>query len=465
MVWNLPSRSAMIIEMNELITPEDMYRADSTAIRNGRPIEQLINAAGRAVGEEILRRFGARRVVVLAGPGNKGRDGKAAALFLKDCGWQVRVSDDIGDAELIIDAMFGAGLNRDFSSSLSEKINGAGVPVIAIDIPSGIDGLTGQVRGAAVKADLTVTFFRKKPGHVLMPGRAYCGEVVLADIGMGEIELDGLTILQRENSRPVLPRFGAAAYKFSKGHAVVVSGGALQTGASRLSAMAALKIGAGLVTVAGKADALKIHASHVCAVMLVEAKDAKSLSKLLKDKRKNAVCIGPAAGVGQGTRSAVKVVLASDVACVLDADALTSYAARPGELFSMIAKQGTGPVVLTPHEGEFAKLFPGILNSSKVERARQAAMLSGAVVLLKGADTVIAHPDGRAVVNTNAPPALATAGSGDVLAGIITGLLAQGMDGFKAACAGAWLHGEAANLIDRDHLTAEDLVLVLGQVS
>ncbi len=455
----------MLLAMNEIITPDDMYRADAAAIRQGRMIEQLIDAAGRAVAEEILRRYGARKVVVLAGPGNKGRDGKAAALFLQACGWQVRVGGDIGDAELIIDAMFGAGLNRDFSSALAEQINGAGVPIVAIDVPSGIDGLTGQMRGAAVKADLTVTFFRKKPAHVLMPGRAYCGEVVLADIGLGEDLLYDLAIRQWENVKPVLPRFGAAAYKFSKGHAVVVSGGALQTGASRLCATAALKIGAGLVSLVGKSDALKVQAAHVTAIMLAEVKDAKSLADLMKDKRRNAVCIGPAAGIGAGTVANVKAVLASGAACVLDADALTSFSSKPQSLFAMVAKDKNRPVVLTPHEGEFARLFPGISNPSKIERARQAAAESGAVVLLKGADTVVAHPDGRAVVNTNAPPALATAGSGDVLAGIITGLVAQDMEGFAAACAGAWLHGEAANLIGQDRVTAEDLVSVLGQVS
>jgi hydroxyethylthiazole kinase-like uncharacterized protein yjeF len=465
MVWNFFACSAMLVAMNELITPEDMYQADAIAIQHGRSIENLIEAAGRAVAEEILRRYGARRVVVLAGPGNKGRDGKAAAAFLQACGWPVRVSDDIGDAALIIDALFGAGLNRDFSSTLADKINGAGVPIVAIDVPSGIDGLTGQVRGAAVKADLTVTFFRKKPAHVLLPGKVHCGEVVLADIGIDESVLSDLAIRQWENTKPVLPRFDAAAYKFSKGHAVVVSGGALQTGASRLCASAALKIGAGLVTIVGRSGALKVQATHLTAVMLVEVMDVKSLANLLKDKRINAICIGPAASVGAKTVANVKAMLASGAACVLDADALTSFSAKPQNLFAMIAKDKSRPVVLTPHEGEFARLFPGISNPSKIERARQAAAESGAVVLLKGADTVVAHPDGRAVVNTNAPPALATAGSGDVLAGIITGLLAQGMDGFAAACAGAWLHGEAANVIGRKHLTAEDLVYVLGQVS
>lgn len=456
----------MLLAMNELITLEDMYRADAAAGQRGISVEQLIANAGQAVAEEILRRFGARKVVVLAGPGNKGRDGKAAAAVLRGCGWTVRVSDDeIGDAELIVDALFGAGLNRDFPKALADKINGAGIPVVSIDVPSGVDGLTGQIRGSAVKADLTVTFFRKKPAHLLLPGRTQCGEVVLADIGIPSDVLDSLAIRLWENAKPVLPCFGASTYKFSKGHAVVVSGAVLASGASRLTALAALKIGAGLVTLVGKADALKVQASHVTAIMLSEVTDAKSLASLLKDKRKNVICIGPGAGTGARTIANVKAVFASGAACVLDADALTSFAAKPNELFGLIAKNKNRSVVLTPHEGEFVKLFPDITAPSKIERARQAAAVSGAVVLLKGADTVIAHHDGWAKVNSNAPPSLATAGSGDVLAGIITGLLAQGMDGFDAACAGAWLHGEAGNLVGQGNLTAEDLVAVLGQVS
>jgi hydroxyethylthiazole kinase-like uncharacterized protein yjeF len=455
----------MLAVMNELITPDDMYRADAAAVAAGASLEQLIANAGRAVAEEILRRFGARKTVVLAGPGNKGRDGKAAAAFLQSCGWPVRVSDEIGDAALIIDALFGAGLNRDFPGSLAAEINGSGLPVVSIDVPSGVDGLTGQIRGAAVKADLTVTFFRKKPAHVLLPGRMQCGEVVLADIGIEGEVLAPLAIRQWENAKPELLRFGASSYKFTKGHAVIMSGGPFASGASRLAATAALKIGAGLVTLAGKSDALKVHASHVTAVMLADVKDSKALVSLLKDKRKNAVCIGPGAGVGTATRSHVKACLGSGAACVLDADTLTSFAAKPDELFQLIAKDPARPVVMTPHEGEFGRLFPDIHNSSKIERARAAAARSGAVVLLKGADTVIAHPDGRAKVNTNAPSSLATAGSGDVLAGIITGLLAQGLGSFDAACAGAWLHGGAGNLVNQTHLTAEDLISVLGQFS
>ena len=454
--------------MQELISPEDMYRIDALAVAGGLSIEHLINAAGKAVAEEILSRYGARKTVVLAGPGNKGRDGKATAAFLMACGWDVRVTDEsgeIGDAELIVDALFGAGLNRDFPHELAGKINGAGLPVIAIDVPSGIDGLTAQIRGAAVKADVTVTFFRKKPAHVLLPGRAQCGDVVLADIGISGEVLRDVRVRQWENSKPMLPHFGASAYKFTKGHGVVLSGGPLSTGASRLAALAALKTGAGLVTLAGRGDALRTQASHVTAVMLAEAKDWKGFASLLKDKRKNAICIGPGAGVGPSTKAHVKAALACGAGCVLDADALTSFASKPTELFDLISKNATRAVVMTPHEGEFARLFGDINDASKIERARKASQRSGAIVLLKGADTVIAHPDGRAVVNTHASPSLATAGSGDVLAGILTGLLAQGMEGFAATCAAAWLHGEAAYRVGSTNLTAEDLVAVLGQLS
>ena len=270
-------------------------------------------------------------------------------------GWPVSVSDDINGAELIIDALYGAGLNRDFPADLANKINSAGVPIISIDVPSGLDGLTGHPRGASVKADLTITFFRKKPGHLLLPGRALCGEVVVADIGIPEI---GARRNPSRNSGKtpnlVLPAFGASTHKYSRGHAVIVSGGKLNTGASRLAAQAALKIGAGLVTIAGHEDELLIHAAHTTAIMLAKTDNALALGMLLNDKRKNAVCIGPAAGVGSKTCAKVRAVLASGAATVLDADALTSFAQAPDELFEAIAEFPERPVVITPHEGEFA---------------------------------------------------------------------------------------------------------------
>ena len=451
--------------MIELLTPAQMYQADALAIASGVTELALIENVGRAVAEEITRRYGARKTIVLCGPGNNGADGKIAARYLKQWGWPVSVSDDITGAELIIDALYGAGLNRDFPTDLANKINSAGVPIVAIDVPSGLDGLTGQPRGLCVEADLTITFFRKKPGHLLLPGRMMCGEVVVADIGIPETSLRELKIRLWENSKPDLMRFTMASHKYHRGHAVIVSGPRVNTGASRLAAQAALKIGAGLVTIAGQEEELLIHATHTTAVMLAQTDNALALGVLLNDKRKNAVCIGPAAGVGSATAANVRAVLASGAATVLDADALASFAQNPDELFAAIAERPEREVIITPHEGEFKRLFSDLTNvlQAKHERAITAANRSGAIVILKGADTVIASPDGRAVINSNAPPSLATAGSGDVLAGLATGLLAQGMPAFQAACAAVWLHGDAANRHGPNGLTAETLLASIGR--
>ena len=442
-----------------------MYSADELAVRAGISVEALIENAGRAVAEEIVRRYGARRTVVLCGPGNNGKDGHVAARCLKEWGWPVSVTGDISGAELIIDAIYGAGLNRDFPADLADKINCAGIPIVSIDVPSGLDGLTGQPRCASVKADLTITFFRKKPGHLLLPGRALCGEVVVADIGIPESVLAKIRPQLWKNTKPVLPALGAIAHKYSRGHAVIVSGGKLNTGASRLAADAAQKVGAGLVTIAGHEDELLIHAAHTTAIMLAKTDNALALGMLLNDKRKNAVCIGPAAGVGSETCAKVRAVLACGAATVLDADALTSFAPALDELFEAIAEFPKRPVVITPHEGEFARLFKHLSNVSqaKHERAVTAANRSGAIVILKGADTIIASPDGRVAINANAPPSLATAGSGDVLAGLVTGLLAQGMPAFEAACAAVWLHGDAANRHGAPLLKAESLLGYIGK--
>jgi hydroxyethylthiazole kinase-like uncharacterized protein yjeF len=446
--------------MIELLTPAQMYQADALAIALGMTELALIENAGRAVAEEITRRYGARKTVVLCGPGNNGKDGKVAARYLKDWGWPVTVSDDITEAELIIDALYGAGLNRDFPIKLANKIESVGVPIVSIDVPTGLDGLTGHPRGACIKADLTITFFRKKPGHLLLPGRMLCGDVVVADIGIPETVLKELKIRLWENSKPNLMRFTMASHKYHRGHAVIVSGPRFNTGASRLAAQAALKIGAGLVTIAGHEDELLIHAAHTTAIMLAQTDNALALGMLLNDRRKNAVCIGPAAGVGSATAANARAVLASGAVAVLDADALSSFAQNPDELFAAIADRPDRPVIITPHEGEFASLFKDLSNvpQAKHERAITAANRSGAVVILKGADTVIASPDGRAAINSNAPPSLATAGSGDVLAGLATGLLAQGMPAFEAACAAVWLHGDAANRHGARPLTAETLL-------
>ena len=467
---------------HELLTPAEMYRADALAVAAGTALLALMERAGRSVAEEIVRRYGARPTLVLCGPGNNGGDGFVVARILKGWGWPVRLAllgardrlsgdaaamaaawkgpvEQVGTMEgagLIIDALFGAGLSKEFPPELAAAISAAGCPVVAVDVPSGLDGLTGRPRGASVRADVTVTFFRRKPGHVLMPGRELCGEVALADIGIPDSVLEEIRPRDSINCEIRPPAPAAEGHKYSRGHAVIVSGGPLHTGASRLAAEAALRSGAGLVTISGSRQALAVHAAQLSAIMLSDA----GLAELLADRRKNAVCIGPAAGVEAGTRAKVATVLSSGAAAVLDADALTAFAADGERLFRLVALGQARPVVMTPHAGEFGRIFKGLgeQDESKIELARKAARHSGAVVVLKGADTVIAAPDGRARVNVNAPPWLATAGSGDVLAGMVTALLAQGMAGFEAACAAVWLHGDAANRHGPRGLTAETLI-------
>jgi ADP-dependent NAD(P)H-hydrate dehydratase / NAD(P)H-hydrate epimerase len=476
-----------------LLRPDEMATADRLAIAAGVASLDLMENAGRAVAEAVLERWTLRPVVVLAGPGNNGGDGFVAARHLGQAGWPVRVAlagrrESLkGDAavmaerwtgevtpagpevlqghDLVIDALFGAGLSRPVAGPLGDLVaalNAAGAPVVAVDIPSGIDGASGQVRGHAVAAALTVTFFRKKPGHLLMPGRDHCGETLLADIGipphvLGDIDprlFENLPALWRAG----LPLRQSASHKYTHGHAVAVSGGAWNTGAARLAAMAALRAGAGLVTVASPSAALPVNAAHLTAIMLVEADDGAELARLLEDRRKTAVLIGPAAGLSGATRAKVRACLASGAAVVLDADALTVFADHPGELVEAIAEHPDRPVVMTPHEGEFSRFFSylGELPESKVERALKAAQAVNAVVLLKGPDTVVASPDGRAAISANAPAWLATAGTGDVLAGIVLGLLAQGMAAFEASGAAVWMHGEAAREFGPG-LIAEDL--------
>jgi ADP-dependent NAD(P)H-hydrate dehydratase / NAD(P)H-hydrate epimerase len=476
-----------------LLRPDEMGRADRLAVAAGVASIDLMENAGQAVARAVMERWGPRAAVVLAGPGNNGGDGFVAARLLAEAGWPVRVAlvgarealkgdaavmaarwegsvlparpDVLQGADMAIDAVFGAGLSRDIEGPVADLVaalNACGSPVAAVDVPSGVDGATGAVRGCAVRADLTVTFFRRKPGHLLMPGREHCGNTVLADIGIPARVLDEIAPQTHENAPPLwraaMPVRGAGGHKYSYGHAVAVSGGPWNTGAARLAAMGALRAGAGLVTMASPSAALPVNAAHLTAIMLAEADEAASLARLLEDRRKTAVLIGPAAGVTGETRAKVRACLASGAAVVLDADALSVFADQPQDLVEAIAEHPERPVVMTPHEGEFARVFGwlGEMPASRCDRARTAARTVNAVVLLKGPDTVVAAPDGRAAIAGNAPPWLATAGTGDVLAGMVLGLLAQRMGGFEAACAAVWLHGEAA----RDFgpgLIAEDL--------
>jgi NAD(P)H-hydrate epimerase len=349
----------------------------------------------------------------------------------------------IDEAELVIDAVFGAGLNRPLDSQVIDTLSFAtrrGVPILAVDIPSGVTGDGGEDWGAAASV-CTVTFVRKKPGHLLLPGRDLCGDVVVADIGIPQAVLSSLAMDTWENApalwRDRLPQLQAAANKYSRGHALLY-GGYPVTGAARMAARAAARIGAGLTTIAVPEEGFSIYASALTSIMVQPLVKEHDFAQLLQDRRYTGFSIGPGAGVNDATRARALAMLATGKPTVIDADAISVFAARTDELFQAIR----GPCVITPHEGEFKRLFEN--SGDKLSRARRAARSSGAVVVLKGADTVIAAPDGRAIINSNAPATLATAGSGDVLGGLILGLLTQGMDAFLAAAAAVWVHGAAA---------------------
>ena len=470
----------------ELLSVDEMYRADRAAVAAGVPGTTLMENAGRAVAQAVQTRFPRGRVAVLCGPGNNGGDGFVAARHLRQAGWTVRLAllggrdklkgdaahhaglwdgeveplspEVVADADVAVDALFGAGLSRPLEGqprAAALELRARAVPTVAVDVPSGITGDDGQVLGEdAVRAAVTVTFFRKKPGHLLLPGADHAGELVLADIGIPDRVLGEIHPRTFEND-PFLWAAGwpwrtRGGHKYRYGHALVL-GGATTTGAARLGCRAALRVGAGLVSVAAPASALPIYAADMPSLITVPLEPGDAPDELLADARKNALLLGPGAGVTEETRARAEALLDTGRGVVLDADALSVFAGEPAE----IAGRVRGPTVLTPHEGEFARLFPD-LEGDKLARARQAAYAVGATVLLKGADTVIAAPDGRAAINANAPPELATAGAGDVLSGLIVGLLAQGLGGFEAACAGAWLHGAAAQGFGPG-LIAEDL--------
>jgi len=487
--------------MIELLTPAEMGKADRLTIEGGTAGIALMEKAGRAVAAAVAARHPpGTSVVVVAGPGNNGGDGFVAARLLAERGDRVRVllAGDAGKlkgdaaeaarrwtgttaaaepgavagAGVVIDALFGAGLDRPVTGlprALIEAMNASGAPVVAVDLPSGINGATGQVMGVAVQAAETVTFFRRKPGHLLLPGRLHCGPVQVADIGIGDDVLGQVRPDTFVNAPDLwgrqfpVPRVDG--HKYGRGHAVVVSGGVSHTGAARLAARGALRAGAGLVTIASPREALAVNAAASLAVMVRPVDGAAELATSLADRRLNAVVLGPGGGVGETMRDMVKAALGGERAVVLDADALTSFAEEPERLRRDIA--GRPATLLTPHEGEFLRLFrsvPEISESdSKLEKTRRAARHMGAIVLLKGPDTVVAAPDGRAAIADNAPPWLATAGSGDVLAGLAAGLLAQGMPAFQAAAAAVWLHGEAAHEAGPG-LISEDLPEALPRV-
>ena len=465
-----------------LLDLRQMKEVDRLAVAAGTPAVELMENAGNAVAREIQQRWSARPSIVLCGPGNNGGDGFVTARKLAEAGWPVRIAlldsrerltgeagrhaqrwrgtvepltpGVLDGAELVVDAIFGAGLSRALAGPAAETLAAAAkrLPIVAIDLPSGLMGDTGEALGA-VAAVLTVTFFLKKPGHLLLPGRPLCGEVVVADIGIPSTVLEQTFPNTFENDPRLwmsdLPLTREDGNKYSRGHALI-SGGYPVTGAARMAARAAARAGAGLTTIAVPRVALPIYAAALTSVMVRPLEAPADFDRLLDDPRFSALLIGPGAGTGEETRGRVLAMLGSGRPTLLDADAITAFQSDPAALDRAIR----GPCVLTPHDGEFRRLFDP--SGDKLTRTRAAARRSGAAIVLKGSDTVIAAPDGRAIINSNAPPTLATAGSGDVLSGIVLGLLAQAMDPFLAAAAAVWLHGAAAAEFGPG-LIAEDL--------
>jgi len=494
--------------MLEVLTPTEMAEADRRAAAAGpHDGTALMQRAGGAVASVVMSRFpAATSVAVLCGPGNNGGDGYVAAESLRTAGVSVRVfaegtpreASDAATAAsrsdvpvlpladfkpsadmVVVDALYGAGLARDVSDHVRAAIAAcrqAKCAVVAVDLPSGVSGDSGKVLGAAFDAALTITFVRKKPGHLLQPGRRHCGEVLVADIGMPEDVVASLGVTCRENLPALwqarLPWPSLDAHKYSRGHVAVFGGNATATGAARLAAMAAARAGAGAVTLLSPAGALAVNAMHITSIMLRRRDEIDDTLAFMAARKVSAVVYGP--GLDQDATTAATLVdllgrVSAPTGVVVDASALTAVAVEPQPFFKAVSAHSiSSSLVLTPHEGEFARLFPDLAENaslSKLERARTAASRAGAVVVLKGPDTVIAAPDGRAAINSNGTPLLATAGSGDVLSGIVAGLLAQGMAGFEATCAAVWMHAEAARGFGPG-LIAEDLpgalVPVLG---
>lgn len=481
-----------------LLTCAEMAQADRYAVDHGIPGTTLMARAGAAAATMIRRRYRPRPVLVLAGPGNNGGDGWVIARNLLDHGWVVRVAA-LGDPEtlrgdaawartlwsgpveaavpgalagaaLVVDALFGAGLTRDVTgvaaeviAALKTRVDVGSTISVAIDMPSGVDGDTGRVRGVAAPADLTVTFFRRKPGHMLLPGRQLCGTLRVADIGIPHAALGGIDPKATVNT-PALWRHGlvsrgATDHKYRRGHVVVVGG--QMAGAARLALAAARRSGAGLATAAVPPGCLSLYAGDAPGAIVREIAGADGFAALLSDTRFSATVVGPGLGSGSGAKALVNTALSTDRPVLLDADGIGAFAGAADDLAGLI----NAPTILTPHEGEFRRLFPDIEPAAvgKPEAARTAAARLGAVILLKGADTVVAAPDGRASISDNAPATLATAGSGDVLAGLIGGLLARGVPAFEAAAAGAWIHGEAGTAAGPSVL-AEDLIAHIGPI-
>ncbi|MCW1932679.1 NAD(P)H-hydrate dehydratase [Pararhodobacter zhoushanensis] len=500
--------------MIELVTSAQMRAIETAAIESGavRGLDLMERAAEGVVAALVTRWPGAERACVLCGPGNNGGDGFAVARLLAARGWTVRVLAAAGadrmppdavsnarawtgpvapltaealaegpQADVYVDAVFGTGLSRPVTGELARVVAAlarVSARVVAVDAPSGLcldSGRSLIPGGIPARAALTVTFGWRKPGHVLAQGPELCGEMVTVDIGVAAWrEAAGVTASLVTPDDPAFAQLDktTAAHKFTHGHALILTGGMGRTGAARLSARAALRIGAGLVTLGAPGSAMMEVAAQITALMLRRIDSPEALAEALADTRITALCLGPGLGIERAAAllGALREGGVKPRPTVVDADALTALGPVSGAL--------PEDWVLTPHGGEFARLFPDLAARlsaepangpafSRLDAGRQAAARAGCVVVLKGPDTVIAAPDGRSSVHAasgaQAAPWLATAGSGDVLAGIITGLLARGVGSYAAACTGTWLHAAAARHVGPG-LIAEDLPEALPAV-
>jgi NAD(P)H-hydrate epimerase len=473
--WTLPADAR---SPHALLNVALARAIDQAAITAGTPAVELMERAGAATAAAIRERWQPVPTLVLAGSGNNGGDGFVVARLLAEAGWPVRVAcardlktlsgaaqamanrwtgpittleaNRLEGAGLVVDALFGTGLARALEGDVRavvEALNARNVPVVAVDIPSGIDSDSGAVlgvagQGVAVRADLTVTFFRRKPGLVLLPGSAHAGEVVVADLGVPDGVYAKIPVSLFANGpglwRDAFPWPTAEGHKYTRGHAVVL-GGTEVTGAARLAAHAAQRIGAGLTTIAADPSVVPIYAAWRADLMVKAIDGATGFRDLLSDKRLNAVLLGPGSGANERLAGAIAAALDSEAALVLDADCFSILADRANGLVGRLDHR----VVMTPHEGEFSRVFGPA--QPRLSVALKAAKETGATMVLKGADTIIAA-GGKAVINTGAPPDLATAGSGDVLGGLIVGLLANRLQPLLAATIGCWIHGNAASL-------------------
>ena len=509
--------------MTELLTAAQMRAIEQAAINSGEVTGlELMERAGRGVVEAIFEEWPelaktSHRAVVLCGPGNNGGDGFVVARLLKEWGWEVGVFlygdpeklpadarvnyerwGELGETgsfdwdsikaaiyqcDLAVDAIFGTGMKREFQGEVWHEVFHAFIDLrndkkatVAVDMPTGVNTDTGELLGGALKAQLTVTFHRPKLGHYLGRGHGECGKLVVCDIGLGKRWRRGAPKLLQSGSPGIsfLDKW-EHDHKYDHGHALILCGGPGKTGAARLAARGALRIGAGLITIACPENAFSEVAAQTAAIMCAPLPSADALKETLKEPRLNALCLGPGLGKDRA-KELLPIALAGEEPwpTVLDADALTAFENDPEALFALIHDT----CVLTPHAGEFKRLFPDIAEKldtpattgpaySKVDATRDAAKRAGCIILFKGPDTVIADQQGRAAINASvydrSTPWLATAGSGDVLAGFITGLLARGFPPMQAAETAAWLHTECA-LIFGPGLIAEDLPETLPSV-